>query len=228
MNKKQKKILLISIGSAAAAVVCAGAVISICHYMVASAGRHILPQEALPQCHTALVLGCSPTVNKKYLNRYFYARVRKAAELYHSGKVKTLLLSGDNGRKDYNEPQEMRKELINLRVPDDAIYCDYAGFRTLDSVIRAESVFGQRKFIIVSQTYHCERAIFLARHLGIECYGAAADIKQLGLKWIIRRQVRECLARIVAVTDIIFNTQPKFHGARIDMNVPQKKDPALP
>lgn len=228
MNKKYRKILIISVCSVAAVAVCITVLIAVCNCFIASYNQYVLPIEALPKCHTALVPGCSPKVNGRFTNRYFKTRIIKAAELYHSGKVKTLLLSGDNGRKSYNEPQEMRKALIALHVPDDAIYCDYAGFRTLDSMVRAECIFGQRKFIVVSQTFHCERAIAIGRNIGIECYGFASDVPALSWKWTLRRVVREYAARVAAVMDIVLKTQPKFYGVQIDMSVPQKKDPELP
>ena len=225
MEKKKKKVILYSISAVLIAGLSVCGMLLFCHFTVAGYNRYILPIEAAPECHTALVLGCSPvSANGRSASRHFRARVKKAAELYHSGKVRTLLLSGDNSRKDYNEPQAMRAALVAMRVPDEAIYCDYAGFRTIDSVIRADAVFGQRKFIIISQTFHCERAIYLARHLGLECYGFAADIP-LTRRQLLRRWIREVPARVNAVLDVLSDRQPKFYGARIDMTSPQKKDP---
>ena len=225
MDKKTKKTVIWSICGVSLAAFGLAILFTVCYFIVASYNEYIPAPEALPECHAALVLGCSPTVmNGRFYNSYFTARIKKAAELYHSGKVKKLLLSGDNGRKEYNEPQEMRKALVALRVPDEDIYCDYAGFRTIDSVIRADAVFGQRKFIVVSQSFHCERAIYLARHLGIECYGYAADVR-LARRHVLRRCIRETFARVCAVFDIICCRQPKFYGPRVDMTSPQKKDP---
>ena len=177
--------------------------------------------ENLPECHTALVLGCSPTIGDRD-NLFFRARMEAAAELYHSGKVKTLLLSGDNGRKGYNEPEAMRQALIKKGVPDEKIYCDYAGFSTLDSIIRANTVFGQKKFIIVSQGFHCERAIFLSRAKGLDTFGFAA--KDIDLpNWKIKNHARESLARPAAILDLCTFRSAKFGGEKVDMTVPQIK-----
>jgi SanA protein len=193
--------------------------------MVESHARYICEIEKLPSCRAALVLGCSPTVrNGRYINSYFSARIRKAAELYKSGKVKVLILSGDNGRSSYNEPQEMRRALLKYGIPDAALFCDYAGFRTLDSVIRADAIFGQRKIIVVTQTMHNARAIYLGRNHGIECYGYASDVR-VPRRSLIRNTLREVLARVAAVGDILLGRQPKFYGIRIDLDKNQVKDP---
>jgi SanA protein len=222
---KRKKILIISLGAAAALCLLGALIVSGVYLLVDSYGKYIHPVEKLPECKAALVLGCSPTVrNGRFINSLFVARMNKAAELYLSGKVKVLILSGDNGRVTYNEPQEMRRALLKRGIPDSAIFCDYAGFRTLDSVIRADAIFGQRKIIVVSQTFHCARAIYLGRNLGVECYGLAADVR-IPRRWLIRNTIRETLARCAAVADIIIGRHPKFYGKRIDLDKPQVKDP---
>ena len=109
MEKKTKKIIIRSLCAVSLAALGTAILFTVCYLIVANYNEYILAPEALPECHAALVLGCSPTVmNGRFYNSYFVARIKKSAELYHSGKVKKLLLSGDNGRKEYNEPQEMR------------------------------------------------------------------------------------------------------------------------
>lgn len=122
--------------------------------------------EKVPQKEVALVLGASKE-GKYGLNRYFVYRMQAAADLYFSGKVKKLLVSGDNHVATYDETTDMAEYLIGLGVPDKAIIRDYAGFRTLDSVIRAQKVFHCKSLIIVSQKFHNQRAVFIARQLGI-------------------------------------------------------------
>ena len=223
---KRKKTIIISLSAAAAAAAVAAVLVILgCNLKVASYEKYIMPVEELPECNAAVVLGCSPTVNNgKYVNSLFFARINKAVELYKSGKVRVLILSGDNSRVSYNEPQEMRRALLRRGIPDSAIYCDYAGFRTLDSIIRADAIFSQRKIIVVSQTFHCARAIYLGRNSGIEIYGFPADVP-IPRRWKIRNALREMLARVAAVGDIIFERQPKFYGKRIDLDKPQVKDP---
>ena len=177
--------------------------------------------EDLPKCRTALVLGCSPNIGSRR-NLFFLRRMEAAAALYRSGKAETLLLSGDNGSRGYNEPEAMRRHLIALGVPDEAIYCDYAGFRTLDSVVRACDVFQQRRFIIVSQKFHCRRAVFLARMKGAEAFGFAAE--DIGAwRWKFRNHFRESLARPAALLDLLTARQPRFRGETVDMTAPQHK-----
>jgi SanA protein len=171
--------------------------------------------QKLPSVDVALVLGCSPRVAGR-TNLFFTHRMKAAAELYHAGKVKALIVSGDNGAVHYDEPTAMKEALSKLGVPERLIYCDYAGFRTLDSVARARSVFLQSRFIIVSQRFHNERAVFIGRMRGLEAYGFnAADVQgTVGRKTYLR----EYLARLQAFLDVrVLNTQPKFGGPPVPM-----------
>jgi vancomycin permeability regulator SanA len=144
----------------------------------------------------------------------YEARIDAAAQLYTAGRVKCLLVSGDNGDLRYNEPTRMRADLIRRGIPAKDVVCDYAGFRTLDSMVRAQKVFGQNSFVIVSQPFHNERAVYLARQRGIDAIGFNAVQTQLGLGlWI-----RERFARFTAILDIyVFNRQPRFLGKREPM-----------
>ena len=158
----------------------------------------------------ALVLGTART-HQGRPNQFYRARIEAAAELFHSGRVRGILVSGDNATRYYNEPVAMQKDLIALGVPPEFITLDYAGFRTLDSVVRAKQVFGVDRIVVVSQRFHAERAIFLARHFGIDANGlAAADPESQGL---MKVRAREVLARVVAVLDIVIGREPKFLGA---------------
>mgnify|MGYP002395619083 CR=1 FL=1 len=158
----------------------------------------------------ALLLGTART-HQGRPNQFYRARIEAAAELFHSGRVRGILVSGDNATMYYNEPVSMQKDLIALGVPAEFITLDYAGFRTLDSVVRAKEVFGVERLLVVSQRFHAERAIFLARHFGIDAQGlAAADPDSPGL---MKVRAREVLARVVAVLDIITGRAPKFLGA---------------
>ena len=122
--------------------------------------------DAVPYNRVALVLGTSKYLIGGSPNHYFKYRIKAAAELYNNGKVDYILVSGDNATVQYNEPRQMRRALIQAGIPASAIYSDYAGFRTLDSIVRAKEVFGQARFTVVSQAFHNERAIFIARHFG--------------------------------------------------------------
>lgn len=167
----------------------------------------------LPDEKTGLLLGTSKTLTNGAPNAYFFNRIDAAAELYKTGKVKNIIVSGDNSKEDYNEPEEMKNELIKAGVPSDKIFEDYAGFRTLDSVLRAKEIFGQNAYIIISQRFHNERAVYLARKNGIEAWGYnAADVDRYsGLK----TNAREILARAKVFWDFIFGVEPKFGGEKV-------------
>lgn len=176
--------------------------------------RHQLFSETnkIPHAYTALVLGTSHKVVGGNENLYFKYRIEAAAQLYHAGTVTKILLSGDNGTMEYNEPREMRKALIKLNVPDSCIVLDYAGFRTYDSVVRSKEVFGQDSIIIVSQMFHLQRALFIANSKNLVAYGyIAVDPGQS-----VKTHLREYPARVSAFIDCyILHTKPKYLGEKI-------------
>jgi SanA protein len=167
----------------------------------------------LPFCKTALLLGTSKTLKYKQPNAYYYKRIQATVELYLSKKIKYIIVSGDNNKEIYNEPADMKKDLMKYGVPDSAIYLDYAGFRTFDSIVRAKEVFGQDSLIIVSQEFHNQRAVYIARKFGIEAYGYNA--KDVSAYTGFKTNVREFFARLKVFIDIYTNTQPKFLGEKI-------------
>ena len=191
-----------------------GAVWAAHAWVAAEAGPFCVDEvEAVPVRKAALVLGCAPTVSGRP-NLFFTRRIEAAARLHQAGKVRALIVSGDNSTASYDEPTAMREALVKAGVPGSAIHLDYAGFRTLDSVVRAREVFGQEAVVVVSQRFHNERAVFLARRLGMEATGFnAADVPgRRGL----RTRLREYLARVQAVLDVtVLGTQPKFLGPKV-------------
>ncbi|MBP6141500.1 MAG: YdcF family protein, partial [Aeromonas sp.] len=156
--------------------------------------------DAVPYNRVALVLGTSKYLIGGSSNHYFKYRIKAAAELYNNGKVDYILVSGDNATVQYNEPRQMRRALIQAGIPAKVIYSDYAGFRTLDSIVRAKEVFGQAHFTVVSQAFHNERAIFIARHFGIEAVGFNA--KDPSAYQGIKTRVREVFARLMGLLDL--------------------------
>jgi len=158
----------------------------------------------------ALVLGTSPRYAREP-NPFYLARIKAAQELFTAGKVAGILVSGDNRRSDYNEPARMKADLVRAGVPAEFITMDFAGFRTLDSIARAKSVFRQERVIIVSQRFHAQRALFLAEHYGLDADAYVAD--EPPLNWRIRVRVREVFARALACLDVwILNRRPHFLG----------------
>lgn len=169
--------------------------------------------EEVPKTKVALLLGTSKSLSNGQPNAYFYNRIQATVDLYKSGKIQYIIVSGDNSRKDYNEPEDMQQELIKSGIPQDRIFMDHAGFRTLDSVVRAKDIFGQNKLVIISQKFHNERAVFLAQQNGMDAFGYnAADVnKYTGFK----TNVREYFAKAKAYWDLIFGVEPKFGGDKI-------------
>lgn len=162
-----------------------------------------------------LVLGTSKYYKGGGLNLYFQYRIDAAVTLFNADKIDYILVSGDNGSMSYNEPITIKKELIKRGIPEEAIFLDYAGFRTLDSVVRAKEVFGQDEITVISQQFHNERAIYIAQNHGINAIGFNA--KDLEGTNGLRVKLREYLARTKAFLDILFGVEPKFYGERIEI-----------
>ena len=175
-----------------------------------AAGRVYSDVESIPAREYGLLPGTSRLVHGKYLNAYFFNRISAAVELYKAGKIRKIIVSGDNGRTDYNETGDMERELIADGVAPEDVLSDYAGFRTLDSVVRARNLFGADELTVISQRFHCERAIYLASEHGIDAVGFEAD--DIALRSVrIRIAVRETFARVLAALDAeILKTKPHF------------------
>ena len=167
--------------------------------------------DQLPARKVGLVLGCSPRLGNGAQNWFFIHRMEAAAELFQSGKVDYLLVSGDNRLRTYDEPTEMKSALLARGVPAAKIICDYAGLTTLDSVVRAKAVFAQDSLIIVSQRFHNERAIYLARAYGVDAIGYNAP--EVPIVSAPRTYLREVLSRQRAWLDAnILRRQPRHLG----------------
>ena len=172
----------------------------------------------VPHKRAALLLGTAKYVARGKKNYFYVYRIRAAVALWKAGKVDAILVSGDNASKYYNETIRMQKDLIKAGVPKKYIALDYAGFRTLDSVVRAEALFDLKEYIIISQKFHLERAIYLAREKGQDVIGfAAKDIP--GTKAARKMAVREYFARVKAFLDVtILHTRPAFLGDKVKVN----------
>lgn len=172
----------------------------------------------------ALALGTSRRVRDGRPNLYFRTRMEAAARLYQAGKIRHIIVSGSNPSTSYDEATDMLKALVDLGVPREAVTRDYAGFRTLDSVVRCKEVFGQDSVIIVSQAAHNRRAIFLARRYGLDAVGYnAEDYRRFGIS---RQRIREAFARCKAVLDLyVLGTEPKFLGDPVDVPTSPPSDP---
>ena len=177
----------------------------------ASRGRVHSSAEAVPRHRVGLVLGCAPHLADGRTNLFFSYRMDAAADLFTAGAVDYLLVSGDNSRIDYDEPSAMRDALVLRGVPEERIALDYAGFSTLDSIVRAHQVFGQERFVVISQDFHVRRAIFLAQAHGLEATGYAA--RDVGRTAGLKTHLREHAARLRAVLDVtILMRRPRYLG----------------
>ncbi len=155
----------------------------------------------VPFNKTGVVLGTSKFTKKGNANPFFYKRIAAAEVLYRSGKIKYIVLSGDNRHRSYNEPLMMKRELLRRGIPDSVIYLDYAGLRTYDSVIRAYKIFGQQSFTIISQRFHIERALFIAHHIGINAIAFEAD--EVDFPDNLPTIIRELFARVKMIWDLV-------------------------
>ncbi|WP_075181238.1 outer membrane permeability protein SanA [Pantoea sp. 1.19] len=167
---------------------------------------------SLPHRQVGVVLGTAKYYRNGELNQYYLFRMQGALNAYNSGKVNYLLLSGDNAQQSYNEPRTMRRDLIAAGVNPADIVLDFAGFRTLDSIVRTRKVFDTNDFIIITQRFHCERALFIAQHMGIEAQCLAVPTP----KNMLTVRVREFAARLGALADLyIMKREPRFLGPQV-------------
>jgi SanA protein len=146
-------------------------------------------------------------------NPYYDYRIEAAINLLKNGKIKYIVISGDNSRKDYNEPESMRSDLIKGGIDPANIYLDYAGFRTFDSIVRLKEIFGQDSVTIISQQFHNERALYIASGEGITAI--AFNAKDAGNKKGLETPWREKLARVKTFLDFWTSKKPKFLGSKI-------------
>ena len=211
--RKRRRCVLIVMGSSA---LVAFAVILYAAHRIEKSSISALQGNlsSLPHKRVALVLGCSPVLSSGAPNWYFENRIAAAAAVFRAQKVDYLLMSGDNHVSTYDEPTAMKDALLRLGVPEDRIVIDYAGFSTLDSVVRAKKVFGLAEFCVITQRDHALRAIYIARANGIDVVGfPAKDVSTLrGL----RTRFRESLARVRTLLDVhLLGRKPHFLGPTI-------------
>lgn len=189
-------------------------------YIAKATSKHIYSDASqLGVYDVALVLGTSKYSKSGHRNMYFYNRIDAAVELYNAGKVRKILVSGDNSERAYNEPYDMLKALMERGIPRKDIILDYAGFRTFDSMVRAKEVFGQQRLVVISQKFHLERALYIGMVKGMDVAGyIAKDPKSSNIPLF----AREVFARTKAVLDCqLLGTTPKFLGQKevIDMAI---------
>lgn len=162
-----------------------------------------------------LLLGTSKYASRGRVNLYYRYRIEAAVKLYRTGKIDYVLVSGDNSTMQYDEPNTMKRDLIDAGVPAEKIFLDYAGFRTLDSIVRCSAVFGENDFIVISQPFHNERALYIANRKNIKAI--AYNAQEVPRSYSIKVRVREKLARVKMMFDLLVNKQPKFYGPKVEI-----------
>lgn len=169
----------------------------------------------MPYNDVGMVLGTGPKTKSGATNLFFLYRINAAAALYKAGKIKFILISGDNSREGYSEPDVMKDSLVTRGIPPKIIYLDYAGFRTWDSVIRAKEVFRQTKMTVISQQFHNERSIFIGDKFGMQLIGFNAT--NAPPEYLFRAYLRENFARMKIFIDLLIDKQPHFKGKPIEI-----------
>lgn len=193
---------------------CVGLIFYADHVVYTSARSRIYEQiEDVPTKKVALLLGSNKYTRDGRENVFYRHRIYATTALYQAGKIRFVLISGDNGTADYSEPELMRVDLVAGGIPKEKIYLDYAGFRTWDSIIRANKVFLENDFIVVSQKFHNERALFIAKANQIEAI--AFNAQDVAIAQSPRVWLRERLARVKVLVDVMLKTPPKFLGETI-------------
>lgn len=202
---------------------CLFAIIALCFILFlcsaaierATEGKTFGHIDGIPKNKVGLVLGTSNKLVGGRSNPYYTNRINAAIALFKAGKIDYILVSGDNGSLYYNEPIVFKRDLIKAGIPEERIFLDYAGFRTLDSVVRAKVVFGLDKVTIISQKFHNKRAIYLAQKKGLDAIGFNAG--DIAMKDGLKVRIREYFARVKVFIDLALNTQPKFYGEQIEI-----------
>ncbi|MEP2688381.1 SanA/YdcF family protein [Maribacter dokdonensis] len=192
-------------------------VIFTCNIIISNTadGKTFTDISSTPKNRVGLVLGTSNKLTNGSPNPYYTYRINATKALYNAGKIEFILVSGDNGSIYYNEPDTFKKDLIKAGIPERVIFLDYAGFRTLDSMFRAKFIFGLNNVTVISQKFHNERAIYIAKQKGLNAIGFNAQ--DVSTSQGIKVQLREYLARVKVFIDMLLNTQPKFYGTTIEI-----------
>ncbi len=195
------------------------ALILLCNFLVGRTADSALYSnlDAVPYKQVGVLLGTSKYSRQGGFNDHYRLRVNAAIELFKAGKIDYILISGDNSTPFYDEPTTIRRDLLKEGIPAQRIYRDYAGFRTLDSILRAHNVFELDSFTIISQAPHGKRALYIAINHDIDAVAFNAGD---GHDTDLNNKIREMLARVLAVMEVnFFDTGPKFLGPTIKIGV---------
>lgn len=216
--KKRKGIKIAVIVLLCLVVVVTVSVISINAYVKGVGADYLLTSEeaaALTDVDCILVLGCQ-VKDDGTPSDMLRDRLMRGIEVYNLGAAPKLLMSGDHGREEYDEVGTMKQYAIEAGIASEDIFMDHAGFSTYESVYRAKEIFQADKIIIVTQEYHLYRALYIAKQLGVEAYGVAADYHTYAGQSM--RDFREVLARCKDFVSVIFKPEPTYMGEAIPVS----------
>ena len=215
MKKNLKTICMILLCLALVVVI---ALCSINGYVKSVAKERIVTVEKtanLEDVDCIIVLGCQVR-DDGTLSHMLRDRLMRGLEVYHAGAAPKLLMSGDHGRKEYDEVNAMKQYAIENGVPSEHVFMDHAGFSTYETVYRAKEIFEADKVIIITQEYHLYRALYIADKLGLEAYGVSADLNKYAGQSM--RDFREVLARCKDWAMCIFKPEPTYLGDSIPVS----------
>ncbi|MCR5214537.1 MAG: YdcF family protein [Eubacterium sp.] len=224
LNKKQDKkskknpFLKIIIGLVLICIITLAGVLGVNLYVKAKTNDRLISLDQVSQIEDVdciLVLGCGVNADGS-LTYMLRDRLELSAQVYKTGVSSKLLMSGDHREDNYNEVQAMKNYILNKNVADSTdIFMDHAGLSTYESIYRAKEIFGAKKIIIVSNTYHVYRALYIAEKFGIEAYGLGTDDVYIGSEY---REMREILARDKDFLKCIYKPEPTYLGETIDIH----------
>jgi vancomycin permeability regulator SanA len=213
ISPRRRRLRRLSRTAAALVLICALTVCAALAWVrVASAGR-VYSLADVPARPVAMVLGAQVYADGT-LSEFLKARLAMARDLYQAGKVRAVLVSGDNMNFDYNEPDAMRQWLIDQGVPAEKVVADYAGFDTSDSCQRARRIFGVSEMIVLTQSFHIRRAVALCRDAGIETVGVGDDSVAVYRRPWLMGVAREQGATVKALVDVVTGREPTHWGPR--------------
>jgi vancomycin permeability regulator SanA len=203
-----RRLLLIGV---VGALLASAAVVGSVWWVRDEAADHVYAEQDVPAAPVALVLGAKVDPGGTP-SPFLAARLDIARRLLVAGKVRVILVSGDNMHVDYDEPEAMRRWLVEHQVPDDQIVLDYAGFDTYDSCARAKRIFGVEQAIVVTQSFHIARAVTVCRRQGIDATGVGDDTVRIYTGPWRAGSIREHGACVKAVFDVVTGRDPVHLG----------------
>jgi vancomycin permeability regulator SanA len=215
MKNKKKIVLRVFCVLVFLGILSIGAVFGINAFVKGTARDQILtPEEAakLTDVDCILILGCGVHSDGSPSDM-LHDRLRRGVELYELGAAPKLLMSGDHGRKGYDEVDAMKHFAVDAGIDSDDVFMDHAGFSTYESMYRAKEIFQAKRIIIVTQEYHLYRAIYIAESLGLEAYGVSSDYRAYSGQ--VRMDLREMLARVKDFGTSLLQPKPTFLGEAI-------------